>query len=63
MNYKILFDKNVNAKEIKKILDANNIDTELINIDNLENKNKKLTQTTGLLILGGTYNSSRKISR
>lgn len=51
---KVLIDKNVNTKRLSKELQK--LSTEeykLYTVSNLENKNKKLDKTVGLLILGG----------
>jgi len=50
MKFRVLLDKNVNLDNAKKLfIEA----VEFFNIENLENKNKNLNQTKGLLILGG----------
>ncbi len=50
---KILIDKNVNSKELKKLCEDHNFNCEILSIENLEQQNKKVHQTKGLLILGG----------
>ena len=49
---KLLIDKNINHKELKKFIADNNLQCEVFGL-NAEQHNKKVEQKPGLLILGG----------
>lgn len=49
---KLLIDKNVNFKELRKFIQENNICCELFGL-NAEQQNRKIEEKPGLLILGG----------